>query len=335
MNELKEYKSKKSRLGSIDAVSGLLIMFMITMHALQFTDNTNTNFYYWINIIFSFFMPYFFFKSGMFFKGDSSKICFKKNAIKYFTPFLFYIVVGEIIRDVRLYIDENLTISDIVINSLKILVQGSTPGNAPLWFLLTLFFVRNISNYVLIRSLSLKFILPILLISSSIIINFVSDCIYFPFWIGNTLLGCFFYLIGYLFNSIQYNKIIFVCSLFGYFSIMLLQPSLVNFWKSILIYGNFYIWVIFSLCGILVFNNVFERIKLLNFHVLINIGEDSMSYYCFHWIWFNIVGIFFLLFPIIENINKFYFLILSCVIVLPVYSYVCKIIKRKYNIFYL
>lgn len=54
----------------IDAISGLLIINMILGHCIQMADCRDIPLYSWMDSL-SFFMPWFFFKSGMFYREKS------------------------------------------------------------------------------------------------------------------------------------------------------------------------------------------------------------------------------------------------------------------------
>lgn len=56
-----------SRQSRIDAVAGLMIIYMILYHIFQWCDLREVNRSYWMQPI-SFFMFWFFYKSGMFYK---------------------------------------------------------------------------------------------------------------------------------------------------------------------------------------------------------------------------------------------------------------------------
>ena len=58
------------RQSHIDAISGLLIINMILGHCIQMADCRDIPLYSWMDSL-SFFMPWFFFKSGMFYREKS------------------------------------------------------------------------------------------------------------------------------------------------------------------------------------------------------------------------------------------------------------------------
>ena len=77
MNENMNIKAKK-RDTSLDAIAGLLILHMITLHCVQNTIGQLGQ-YEIISSILMFFMPWFFFKNGMFI-NDKSTFNWKKDA---------------------------------------------------------------------------------------------------------------------------------------------------------------------------------------------------------------------------------------------------------------
>lgn len=67
---------------SIDAVAGLMILTMIMGHVMQFSYLFSTWMYQPLHLLF-FFMPWFFFKSGMFTKKQSVKDCLRGGVKSY------------------------------------------------------------------------------------------------------------------------------------------------------------------------------------------------------------------------------------------------------------
>lgn len=65
-------KAKDKRVTYVDQVSGLLIMYMILYHCLQWSGLNYVNKTYWMFPL-SFFMFWFFYKSGMFYREKTCK----------------------------------------------------------------------------------------------------------------------------------------------------------------------------------------------------------------------------------------------------------------------
>lgn len=271
---------------SVTIVAGVLITHMVTMHIQQFY-NTNTTVYYWQNLLLSFFMPWFFLKSGMFFREKLPKQLFYESLKKYIKPFVFYTILGEF---VYIFFLKSFGLVYEPISIFKIFYRGSTNGNPVLWFLPVLFLVRNISNYLL-SSLSQKWnILLLFLLLLTINIYSAVNNKYIPWLLGDILMGCFFYMAGALLKTLIYNKKLYYISLIVYLIMLCTWPSLVNFWPCKLVYGNFSVWIISSLAGIILINNIFYRLVRLNktLRFFYFIGENSMYFYCLHWIIINL-----------------------------------------------
>jgi fucose 4-O-acetylase-like acetyltransferase len=65
--------SLKHRDNSIDVIAGILLIHMVLGHVFQFAKLTDCRFYHWMDVLF-FFMPWFFFKSGMFFNKNKKVV---------------------------------------------------------------------------------------------------------------------------------------------------------------------------------------------------------------------------------------------------------------------
>ncbi len=95
---------KNYRDSSLDAACGLFIVYMIVGHAFQWSFTTSDSFYKYSDYVLFMFMPWFFFKSGMFYKKQKSvKLVIHKCIKKLIVPYLVYSAVGEIVFWVSLY----------------------------------------------------------------------------------------------------------------------------------------------------------------------------------------------------------------------------------------
>lgn len=271
---------------SLKIVAGILVTHMVTMHIQQFY-NTDTFFYYWQNLLLCFFMPWFFFKSGMFFNYKVPKQLFYNTSEKLLKPFVIFSLLGEIIY-ILLMVSSGLTYEPI--KSLKILLRGSLSGNPVLWFLPVLFLVRNLSNYLLKISINkwFFFFLFISFFTIHLYSTVNSNCL--PWWLGDVILGCFFYVAGALLKEILYNNYIYYVSIIVYVTCVTTYPSLVNFWSCKIVYGSSYVWIISSLSGIIIINNFFYRlVRYKKYFVIFDfVGGNSMYYYCLHWMIINL-----------------------------------------------
>ena len=127
---------------TLDCACGILIIHMILGHIFQWPQLTTTHFYQWMNILY-FFMPWFFFKAGIFYKKTPVKKVFSTSFHRLIVPFIALSLIGHAFLCISLVQEGGHTWQDFLINPMKdILLLGSTTGNFPLWFLLSLFFTK-------------------------------------------------------------------------------------------------------------------------------------------------------------------------------------------------
>ena len=97
-----------------------------------------------------FYMPWFFYKSGMLFHPNIQVDLYKKDIRKYLRFFVIYSFIGWCIWAVCGMVDGSLTIiSCMTIPMEAFYHRGCFSGNDALWFLLSLFLVRQIGNFIL------------------------------------------------------------------------------------------------------------------------------------------------------------------------------------------
>lgn len=142
MNENMNIKAKK-RDTSLDAIAGLLILHMITLHCVQNTIGQLGQ-YEIISSILMFFMPWFFFKNGMFI-NDKSTFNWKKDASRLLKPFVVYSAIGLAVGAFYYCIAKDEVFWKYVLKFFyNLFKNGSIQGNLPLWFLLSLFLARMV-----------------------------------------------------------------------------------------------------------------------------------------------------------------------------------------------
>lgn len=130
---------------SLDSLQGLLIVYMIMVHSFQWANIKGDSFNEVASYVMFFFMPWFFYKSGMFHKEMRNIDLLKKLTKKLLIPYIIFSFAGEIIHWLILYEKGVLSVEQVIIQPLKeILLWGSVSGNMPLWFLLSFFAVKII-----------------------------------------------------------------------------------------------------------------------------------------------------------------------------------------------
>lgn len=75
---------------SIDATAGLLILFMIYGHVMSWTNLTEAHSFIVLDRIFCFFMPWFFFKAGMFYKQEKIDLVCKAGYKRLLVPYIVW-----------------------------------------------------------------------------------------------------------------------------------------------------------------------------------------------------------------------------------------------------
>ena len=316
-------KIKHERYSHIDAIAGLLIINMILGHCIQKTGMKEMDLYHYMNVL-SFFMPWFFFKSGMFSKVKSVRDTAINGLYKFMRPYLIWNIAGLIPFFLLKVANHDYVWYHYILQPFKgILLDGQYSGNSPLWFLLNLWIIQIVYSFVNQRNIPKYLLLTFSFLGGYLCFVFEINT---PSYIASVSTGLFFYCMGDLLRQIQYSKIAFILSSIVYISFLFSEISFVDINTNTLQSGNYFLWPIFALSGIVCINNLFmygieyiQKIKIFN-----HIGENSMSYYVSHWIIINI-GV--LLFEYVlnwHNINLLCSCIILCMVMLP-------IINKKVN----
>lgn len=276
------------RQNHIDAISGLFIVQVVLLHIIILTRCTENLIYDIVfQQLFVFYMPWFFFKNGLFYRHRNMK-----DAINYITqrlakPYIYILVVSA--AATILYSGSNnfngIYVTFDIITQLKYLFwHGALAENLPLYFLLSLSIVRI--SAATIDRFSDKYGSTITFIATVVVLIVLAQVSFrLPDYIINSFIGLLFFSLGRLsvslFNS---DKIAYLATAI-YTVLVLLMPSFVDFRTGFTVQGKFWIWVIISLCGI-IFTNYFMKLinKVFTFKLLIYIGQHSMAIYVIHFL---------------------------------------------------
>ena len=264
---------------SVDSIAGIMILYMVFTHVCQHYHWEHATLYIVMEHLLYFFMPWFFFKAGMFFKIGNNNDVFIRSTKRLLKPFILYSLIGHLCYCFLIYMKGELTISEFIPYK-SLLLTGSVPGNLPLWFLLTLFGCRVIFNFILSKNI------PVVVVAlASLIVAFFLHVIGFnyPYYIANIMTGLFFMSLGYIQARQNANTppilalgiIIYVLSLF--------YPSFVGMRSNHLYYGFYLLWIFYSVSGIITMNLIGGYLFGKN-TFLRNVGRYSMEIYCLHWI---------------------------------------------------
>lgn len=249
----------------LDCAHGLMILHMLFFH-LSVSTIYNTPLYHTILHPLSFFIAWFFFKSGMFFKEYSLTEQIKRGFQKLIIPALFFSLIGFIC-----YFIIDKPCFNFYRECGYTYVFGTFHGNIPLWFLYSLFIVQIIFN--ILRKIHIN---PIIIASFSLVWFFLNKYIGFrPYWTYNIPMGLMFVALGYIFKNIQYDTKVVILCIIIYFGLFFCSTE-INF-----MYGKFnpaYIAMPWALTGCILTNVLFKKFPVLCIKPLKFFGLHAMEF---------------------------------------------------------
>ena len=281
------------RIEWVDLASGIMILWLLFFHALYPSIGANVTgkipFLY-------FFMPWFFFKSGMLFKIKEPKLEFKDNFKKLMLDgFIKWSIIGYVA-----YILEHwLIYGDLTARlafyspARSLLLGGCIPLNAALWFLPVLFIIRQLFNYIKQKIAPPIWAFLIMGFVVSTICHF-ADTRFIPVYVKNFGWGLCCFAAGYWYSNSKCDKkylilisaVVYIASLFTSIPDKYCVP------QGHLISG---LWIPASILSCIAFNYFCQVFDKFNFPVTVvrslfkYIGRNSMIFYVSHYIVFRIV----------------------------------------------
>lgn len=136
----------KPRYEYLDVITGLLIIHMIIGHTLQFSGVyfEEGNFYEPVTQALAFFMPWFYFKSGLFANRNKDlRSWVEKDFRRLIVPFIVFSAIGAVFYYIYEFSAPNREWWKILFGPpYEVIRKGSSNGNLALWFLLSLFLTR-------------------------------------------------------------------------------------------------------------------------------------------------------------------------------------------------
>ncbi|MCM1140164.1 MAG: acyltransferase [Muribaculum sp.] len=250
------------------------------------------------SVFLSVFMPWFFFKGGMFFRAIPFKEEVKRSGKRLLLPFIVFSILGTLILWTILLFKNEFQISAFYTLFRELLIGGSVRGNLPLWFLPSLFMARLIFGRLCTSRTSSKhnllrggvFTTCIITIFAYHYLN-LSDY-HIPLYIFNIPSGLIFFALGFYLRDLKYSKRFTLAVTLAYISLMLILPTAIDIRSGQLLMGYFLLWIPTALLGILSLNGIFKN--LFDYKcILSRVGKETMSYYCLHWCIIVIVSCFF------------------------------------------
>jgi fucose 4-O-acetylase-like acetyltransferase len=305
---------------SIDAVGGIMVLHMILRHCLVGPLKET----FWGGVVFYypllFFMAWFFYKSGMFYREEALHETIEKGVKRLIIPYVVFSVVAAIFAVVvYVILYGRLAIpglfSDFCIHMKR---EGAIEFNAPLWFLLSLFCVRSFF------SLSRKLHIPAACVAVCSL-----GCAYGLYLAGlpiglyfeNIALGLFFFSLGYILKRFQYHDSSFIGASLYYVSYLFycfVSQSVVG--EFIINTHTPYLPTIgFYIAGCILINNLFHRLRVLQIGLFLKAGEHSMTLYVTHFIILSVVLTINNKIGLLSPLVLFFVLIVSLSLLLPLF----------------
>lgn len=297
MKSRETIENKISRNGSIDIGAGIMVIWLLYYHALYPLLGENI-----LREIpwFFYFMPWFFYKSGFFFKPKSLKEIINKDAKKLLKQFAIWSAIGYmcyILHHVLYYNDVALRMA-FYTPLRSLILSGSIPINSALWFLLTLFLVRQIAN-VIFPKCNAIIICGVSMIAACAI-HFINHP-FMPFTLYSIAWGlCFFSAGNYLKKYEQNRWVIAVSFVMLLLTFTLTDVAEVYKKEDTIVWYWYVLWYPASIAGCVVFNNICRWIDDLGKVVFKEsrhdmplpvfkwVGRHSMTFYVAHYIIFRI-----------------------------------------------
>ena len=242
----------KERISYIDLGAGIMILWMILGHAFsaahgmeitlndlwQVTDASlipdgvhakigpdgkirGMGMSAYIPSILFFFMPWFFYKSGQFFSKREIKAEWSKDWNKLMRRFLIWSAIGYALHILFMSIGGVITLRNATYSVLRgFFLNGHIELNVPLWFLFTLFLVRQVANVILPQENDKYYWLKcISIIGIGYLVAFGCYCTQFclmPLWVANGAAGLVFFTMGYCLSKYETRWWLLVPCVLGY-----------------------------------------------------------------------------------------------------------------------
>lgn len=303
MNEMKSTSVNKIRQYYLDNLSAILIIYMIFVVHLTYFCKISGAFFDIFNNLFFFFMSWFFFKSGMFFKEKPAKTVLISTARRLLVPYIIFNIFGIVVLALEKYqagtfLSINAFAKEVVVT---IFINEALYPNLALWFLFSLFIVRNLFNLLNIIKLRPYTILAISLI---FLFTIYYLCYYrwanyenIPFtfaevhlsknflllW-GNIFCGMTFYSLGYILKYFQFKKeLLYIC--IPLFIVHIFFPANLDF--RVIASDNLLLSLLYALSFIILFDFIFKKYADYRVPALTYIGQNTMTYYVVHYVFMS------------------------------------------------
>lgn len=259
-----------------DAVAGIMILVVIIFHFVLPYQGPH-GFY----DFFDFFMPWFFFKSGVFHKKETklNKATLIKLFKRLFVPLLIFYVLSAMYYLIE-YALHHQGLGQEIFFMLINPFDFMEIANSSLWFLVALFFCNIL--FIPLAKLPIKKLVLVTLVL--IVISDISMYGVEKHWhlIFNTITALMYCSLGYLSKSIKLNKTQTALCFAAFLALFIFVPASMEARFNMMRHGSPEVSLVSNLLGIMSFNYIFSYCKFLQFKPLVYIGQNSMAYYLLH-----------------------------------------------------
>lgn len=278
-----------SRNESFDLINGIMIMWMVSYHAFQWGHLVESSVFKYLIQFFFFFMPWFYFKSGVFYnKNHPIEELILKDVGRLILPMITWTLIGYFITVPKLIYYEQQPLWKVVVWPFySFFSSGDTMGNGPLWFLFSLFIVKIIMIPLSKFSLNLLSIIMFLITLLGWKLHTLN--IILPLGFSTIPLGLFFTVLGFIYKEASLTKKLsrfLVPIILVLVALSLCFNSYVDIHRNSLWYGDYIYFIIISSLAILSSILVFDKFK---FRFLSWVGRKSMYFLVIHWPVFTII----------------------------------------------
>ena len=315
----------------IDAVAGLMIVWMIFGHLQQVTG-------YFVKIpqILFFFMPWFYYKAGALHTERPFYEILNRGWQKFMKPFIVYGVIGQIILVICLLLENELSLKPYLYSPIRSLLLGGTiPGNAPLWFIPSILITQSLFTYLYEKKVP-AYLCAVIGFLGGLLLSRVNSN-FIPVYFASGLFGMFFYAMGKLLHNYETDrKILVVISIICCTLLLIKHDPCVEI-RYVASIANISIFdflhgTIVALCGCVLVNALFYFAQpVLKFPILQFVGRYAMDFYVVHWI--ILVGIARLilgdLLHVYDTGLQFVFAGIGCLVIMPFFILIKKLCLLK------
>lgn len=310
-----EKNNINSRISYIDLAAGIMILWVLAFHAMMHANKLeliwlrqmgldylsqchhvvmNTNgtlralmpqqYFPYLH----FFMPWFFYKSGQFFRKKQPLELLKKDANKLLKPFAIYSAIGLVVYLILKFLAGKASVATCIVAPIHSLWKaGCVPVNGALWFLLTLVIVRMVANMI-VPPAQEKTVRCALIVAATFILSCVMFTLrigFIPDWCINSTTGLMFFVLGYWLAQYETKWWLWIPCVAFYIANCIWGFSAVGMRTNIILCGKYWLNMPCALAGIVTFNVlcrvIAEYLPQIS-RPLMFVGQYSMIIYVTH-----------------------------------------------------